>query len=196
MNPWLLPATGAFVGWFTNKLALTLLFRPHKPVRLGPWHLQGIIPARHQRLADAIARTVQRDLLSEEEIARLVAEIDLRSEVEDAVARAIDQRIDASRLHGLPLVGKVGSRFFAELRRVIMTGVAKRVQDYQERVAHQVASRVDIETIVRERVEHMDVGQVEELLLGILRDEFRYLEWMGAVIGGVIGAGQLLFLDH
>jgi uncharacterized membrane protein YheB (UPF0754 family) len=196
MNPWLLPATGAFVGWFTNKLALTLLFRPHQPVRLGPWRLQGIIPARHRRLAEAIARTVQRDLLSEEEVARLVAEIDLRSEVEDAVARAIDQRIDASRLHGLPLFGKVGGRFFAELRRMIMTGVAKRVQDYQQRVAHQVASRVDIETIVRERVEHMDVGQVEELLLGILRDEFRYLEWMGAVIGGVIGASQLLFLDR
>jgi uncharacterized membrane protein YheB (UPF0754 family) len=196
MTPWLLPATGALIGWFTNKLALALLFRPRSPVQIGPWRLQGIIPARHQRLAEAIARTVQRDLLSEAQIARLVAEIDLRDEIEKAVATAIDQRIDASRLHGLPLVGKVGGRFFTELRRVIMTGVAKRVQDYQQRVAHQVASRVDIETIVRDRVEHMDVGQVEELLLGILRDEFRYLEWMGAVIGGVIGTGQLFFLDR
>jgi len=194
MTPWLLPATGALIGWFTNKLALALLFRPHDPVRLGPWRLQGIIPARHQRLAEAIARTVQRDLLSEEQIARLVAEVDLRDEIERAVATVIDQRIDASRLHDLPLVGRIGTRFFSELRRMIMTTVAKRVQEYQHQVAHRVATRVDIEKIVRERVEHMDVGQVEELLLGILRDEFRYLEWMGAVIGGLIGAGQLLFI--
>lgn len=194
MTPWLLPATGALIGWFTNKLALILLFRPHEPVRLGLWHIQGIIPARHQRLAEAIARTVQRDLLSEEQIAHLVAEIDLRGDIEQAVAAAIDQRIDASRLHDLPLVGRIGARFFTELRRMIMTAVARRVQEYQHQVAHRVATRVDIERIVRERVEHMDVGQVEELLLGILRDEFRYLEWMGAVIGGLIGAGQLLFI--
>jgi uncharacterized membrane protein YheB (UPF0754 family) len=38
------------------------------------------------------------------------------------------------------------------------------------------------------------VGQVEGLLLGILKDEFRYLEWMGAVLGGLIGGLQLLFV--
>jgi len=194
MTPWLLPATGALIGWFTNKLALALLFRPRAPVQIGPWRLQGIIPARHQRLAEAIARTVQRDLLSEAQVARLVAEVDLRDDIENAVATAIDERIDASRLHDLPLVGRIGSRFFSELRRMIMSAVANRVQEYQHQVAHRVATRVDIEKIVRERVEHMDVGQVEELLLGILRDEFRYLEWMGAVIGGLIGAGQLLFI--
>jgi len=194
MTPWLLPATGALIGWFTNKLALALLFRPRAPVQIGPWRLQGIIPARHQRLAEAIARTVQRDLLSEAQVARLVAEVDLRDDIENAVATAIDERIDASRLHDLPLVGRIGARFFSELRRMIMSAVANRVQEYQHQVAHRVATRVDIEKIVRERVEHMDVGQVEELLLGILRDEFRYLEWMGAVIGGLIGAGQLLFI--
>jgi len=195
VSPWLLPATGAFIGWITNKLALTLLFRPREPVRIGPWRLQGIIPARRQRLAAAIARTVQRDLLSEEKVAQLITEVDLRGEVERAVERAIDQRIDGERLHTIPLVGRVSARFYQELKRRVMAAVANRAHDYQQRVAHQIATRVDVEELVRARVEEMETHQVEELLLGILRDEFRYLEWMGAILGGLIGALQLL-LPH
>ncbi len=192
MTPWLLPATGAFIGWLTNKLALTLLFRPHEPVQLGPWHLQGIIPARRARLAAAIARAVQHDLLSEAQVARLIAEIDLRGEVERAVERAIDQRIDARRIEGVPVIGRVGRRFYQELKRRVMAAVATRARDYQKQVAHRIATRVDVEALVRERVEEMETEQVEALLLDLLRHEFRYLEWMGAVLGGAIGAVQLL----
>ncbi len=194
MTPWWLPATGAFIGWVTNKIALTLLFRPRDPVRLGPWRLQGVIPARRERLARGIARAVQRDLLSEAEVARLISELDLRGEVERAVARVIDERIDASRIEGLPLVGRVGRRFYEELRRRLMAAVAQRVAAYQREVAHRIATRVDVEGLVRERVEAMDVAQVEALLLGLLRHEFRYLEAMGAVLGGLIGLLQLLLV--
>lgn len=194
MTSWLLPITGALIGWFTNKLALTLLFRPREPLRVGPWQLQGVIPSRRQRLAKAIARAVQRDLLSEEQVARLIAQIDLRKEVEQAVGRAIDQRVEGLRLPEMPVVGRIGRRFFEELRRRVMSVVATRASDYQRRVAHRIATRVDIEEMVRKRVEAMDVTQVEELLMGLLKGEFRYLEWMGAVIGGLIGAMQLLFL--
>jgi len=194
VTPWLLPATGAFIGWLTNKLALTLLFRPREPVVIGPWHLQGIIPARRARLAAAIARAVQRDLLSEAQVAQLIAEIDLRGEVERAVERAIDQRIDARRIEGVPLVGRVSRRFYQELKRRVMAAVANRARDYQQQVAHRIATRVDIEALVRTRVEEMETTQVEALLLDLLRHEFRYLEWMGAVLGGAIGALQLFFL--
>ena len=194
MTPWLLPATGAFIGWLTNKLALALLFRPREPVAIGPWHLQGIIPSRRERLAAAIARAVQRDLLSEQQVAQLIAEIDLRGEVERAVERAIDQRIDARRIEGVPLVGRVSRRFYQELKRRVMAAVASRARDYQQRVAHRIATRVDVEALVRKRVEEMETAQVEALLLDLLRHEFRYLEWMGAILGGLIGALQLFFL--
>lgn len=194
MTAWLLPATGAFIGWLTNKVALTLLFRPREPVSVGPWRLQGIIPAHRKRLAAAIARAVQRDLLSEQQIAQLIAEIDLRGEVERAVERAIDQRIDSRRIEGVPLVGRVSRRFYEELKRRVMAAVASRAREYQQRVAHRIATRVDVEALVRARVEEMETTQLEALLLDLLRHEFRYLEWMGGVLGGAIGALQLLFL--
>ncbi len=55
-------ALGAFIGYFTNALAIKALFRPLKPrwYSLG-W--QGVIPKNRDRLADNIARVVGEDLL-------------------------------------------------------------------------------------------------------------------------------------
>ena len=55
-------ALGAFIGYFTNALAIKALFRPLRPrwYSLG-W--QGVIPKNRARLADNIARVVGEDLL-------------------------------------------------------------------------------------------------------------------------------------
>ncbi len=56
---------GAFIGYFTNALAIRSLFRPLKPrwYTLG-W--QGVIPKNRARLADNIAKVVGEDLLYRE----------------------------------------------------------------------------------------------------------------------------------
>lgn len=76
---WVVPILwGALIGYFTNALALRMLFRPLTrkyllgiPVPLTP----GIIPRRRGELARSIARMVARDLLSPEAVrARLQSE--------------------------------------------------------------------------------------------------------------------------
>jgi len=55
-------ALGAFIGYFTNALAIKALFRPLQPrwYSLG-W--QGVIPKNRARVADNVARVVGEDLL-------------------------------------------------------------------------------------------------------------------------------------
>ena len=76
---WVVPILwGALIGYFTNALAIRMLFRPLTrkyllgvPVPLTP----GIIPRRRGELARSIARMVARDLLSAEAVrARLQSE--------------------------------------------------------------------------------------------------------------------------
>ena len=76
---WVVPILwGALIGYFTNALAIRMLFRPLTrkyllgiPVPLTP----GIIPRRRGELARSIARMVARDLLSTEAVrARLQTE--------------------------------------------------------------------------------------------------------------------------
>ena len=55
-------ALGAFIGYFTNALAIKALFRPLRP-RFYSLGWQGVIPKNRARLADNIARVVGEDLL-------------------------------------------------------------------------------------------------------------------------------------
>ncbi len=49
----------------------------------------------------------------------------------------------------------------------------------------------DITGMVRQRVEELDVLQVEEMLLGIVRRELVAITWLGALLGAVLGAGMV-----
>lgn len=83
------PVVGATIGFFTNELALMMLFRPHKPKYLFGHKIPftpGIIPKEKSRIATAIGETVSnhlvnkdtlsKTLLSDEMIAKIEAGID------------------------------------------------------------------------------------------------------------------------
>lgn len=44
------PVICALIGWFTNFLAVKMLFHPHKPIKIGPFTIQGIFPKRQSWL--------------------------------------------------------------------------------------------------------------------------------------------------
>lgn len=61
------PVVGGVIGYFTNDLAIKMLFRPRKPLFLFGWQLPmtpGMIPKNKARLAAGIAAMVSRKLMS------------------------------------------------------------------------------------------------------------------------------------
>ena len=65
------PAVGALIGYLTNLIAIKMLFKPVKPYYLFGFKLPftpGLIPAKREKLAEAIARVVKENLLTEESI--------------------------------------------------------------------------------------------------------------------------------
>lgn len=112
---------GALIGYFTNALAIRMLFRPLTrkyllgiPVPLTP----GIIPRRRAELARSIARMVARDLLSPEavrdrlrtETFRAALEGQFRSLREDLLRRPLAELTARARgvLRGSPEAGGGG----------------------------------------------------------------------------------------
>ena len=58
---------GATIGYFTNFIAIKMMFRPRKEVRLGKWRVPftpGIIPKNQARLARAVGDAVGGHLLN------------------------------------------------------------------------------------------------------------------------------------
>lgn len=191
MLDWLLPPlVGALVGWSTNALALWLLFRPHRPVRLGPWALQGVLPRRRRELAEAVADVIARELLRREE---LVARL-LSPELQARVAAAVTDV--AAGVAGRWLPGFLP----AGIRAAVVEGVAGAVRAEAERavaknlpeVADGLLAALDVRQVVRERLEALDLEGLEALVRRVAAAELRYVVHAGGVLGLLVGAVQSL----
>lgn len=63
------PIIGAIIGYLTNNIAVKMLFRPLRPIKIGKYTLPftpGIIPKGQSRLAKAVGAAVGNNLLTED----------------------------------------------------------------------------------------------------------------------------------
>jgi uncharacterized membrane protein YheB (UPF0754 family) len=76
-NLWLLiapPVIGGIIGYFTNDIAIKMLFRPYRPLYLAGRQLPftpGLIPSNQERLGKRVADTIMGSLLTPEELQNL-----------------------------------------------------------------------------------------------------------------------------
>ncbi|MCS7030951.1 MAG: DUF445 family protein [Gloeomargarita sp. SKYG116] len=68
------PVLGAVIGYFTNDIAIRMLFRPYRAWYIGRYRVPftpGLIPSNQSRLAGRIADTITSSLLTPEELQKI-----------------------------------------------------------------------------------------------------------------------------
>ena len=82
------PVIGAIIGYCTNYIAVKMLFKPLKPVKIGNWTLPftpGIIPKGKARMAKAMGEAVGDHLLTKQDLEQIL----LSEEVKKTVVQAV-----------------------------------------------------------------------------------------------------------
>ena len=72
------PLAGTIIGYFTNDIAIKMLFRPYKAIYIGKFRLPftpGLIPRNQKRLAKKVSDTIMGSLLTPEELQKLVGRL-------------------------------------------------------------------------------------------------------------------------
>ena len=86
------PLIGAVIGYFTNFIAVKMLFRPLHEVKIGNFRLPftpGIIPKGKDRLAGALGKAVGENLLTKEDLEKIVLSDSVKNTVADTVMETI-----------------------------------------------------------------------------------------------------------
>lgn len=82
------PVIGAVIGYFTNYIAVKMLFKPHHPKFIGKKQLPftpGLIPKRKDELAGAIGRAVSDNLLTSDDLAHALPADTIKQTITDKV---------------------------------------------------------------------------------------------------------------
>ena len=79
------PGVGAFIGYFTNYLAIKMLFRPYRKYtvwKLGLPFTPGLIPKKRKKLIEVIAKMVKEELLTKELIVKRMEKIHIKEDLQ------------------------------------------------------------------------------------------------------------------
>lgn len=185
-----LPFIAALVGWFTNFIAVKMLFHPKKPVSiLGLYTVQGIFPKNQQNVANKIGKMVAEELLSSQDLKdRIITPENVQSIVQIIENKIVDffsvkvpKRYPT--LSRLILSEKRKAKIVNELMEEVHTSVPEVLDSY----FGEIEQRFNVEEIIREKVKNLPSNQLENLLMNLLEKEFKFIEYIGAIIGFIIG---------
>ncbi len=193
---YLTPVMTALIGWFTNWVAVKMLFKPVKPIGRGIFKIQGIFPKRQDKLAASIGKMVADELLTTHDIREKV----LDPENVDGLLVFVEDKVDNYLNNDFPAKYPITSLFIGKRRREkIKLELMEEVDEWAPKVIEKVMDDLDkslkVEEMIAQKVAALPPDKLEQLINGILKKEFKFIEWSGAVLGFIVGVIQVVCIE-
>ncbi|MBL59702.1 MAG: DUF445 domain-containing protein [Verrucomicrobiales bacterium] len=188
----LLPVIAAVIGWGTNYLAVRMLFHPREEIRILGLRIQGVFPKRQQALAEKLGQLVARELFSMEDVRRHLQGDEFVAHVTKVIEGKVDEFLKNNLMEAIPMAAMfLGSDMVEKIKYSLVNCLAKAVPELGEMFISHLEKNMNVEKLVRDKVSAFSSDKLEEILLGIMRREFRFIEGVGAILGFLIGLVQV-----
>ena len=190
----LIPAISALVGWFTNVVAIKMMFHPVEFVGIPPYlGWQGVIPANSVRLAKVSNTLITQKLLSLRQLFDQTFNADsfagkLGAVIDDVTEQVIDE---VANKHAKAMWDNAGEFMQNRVREQVRAEVIGVSRAIAMDMADDIDSIMDIERTVLEAMERHK-GLMGEMFYEVGRKEFRFIERSGLYFGFLFGLFQMV----
>lgn len=189
-----LPIISALIGYITNYLAVKMLFHPRKEINLGIVKIQGIFPKRQKKLAEKLGELVAKELLSIDEIKRIVQDPAILHGADAIISDKIDDFLTAFIKSKPMLAMFISGDVKEQIKQTLLAEIVKMLPEMLEVMATKIEEKVDIKQIVSDKVNNFSSDAMENMLYSIMASEFKFIELLGGVLGGIIGLIQMFLI--
>ncbi len=226
---------GAVIGYVTNYVAIKLLFRPYKPIKIGKITVfpQGVIPKEKDALAKKVGEVVKNYILSEEEIKKIITSKTVQNEIENFLDIKIKELLNkditeyitreeiAKKLSDIimKVVKEKFSMFSALISQDTVTSLLlnldmplrvnelipeekikevlkNEIFQFLEKEVPAIFIKADIDKIVEEKIKTFDEKTLEDMLFTLMKKHFGFINFAGALLGGIIGFVQYFIVTN
>lgn len=185
-----LPLVGALIGYFTNWLAVKLLFHPHRPVVIPVlgYTVQGLLPKRRYELARQVGEVVERELLSMDDL----LDLSRRGELADRLVLLISETVRTATMEKLPGILPLSlKRAVAQALADVVAAQAPAAMVWlTEEIAAHLKENIRVSRLVEDRLNRFSLSRLEQVVFRVAATELRHIVYLGGVLGFVIGAVQ------
>lgn len=190
---WLLPFISAFIGWFTNWIAIKMLFHPKEPRYILGIRFHGIFPKRQRQFAEKLGKLVSEQLLSFQDIEQKITHPENLKKIMPQVEEHIDHFLRVKLAEQMPVISMfIGDKTISELKSIFTKELETLFPVIMQKYMGSLQDQLDLEKIIVDKVSGFSSDKLEEILNAIMSKEFRFVEVIGGVLGFVIGLLQIL----
>lgn len=188
------PIIAGLIGWFTNFIAVKMLFHPKKPVKILFFTVQGIFPKRQALLAEKLGEVVAKELFSAEDLLSQIKKTDHSSTL-TVIETRLDEFINVKLSASMPMLSMfLNDDIKAKIKNTLLGEIESMLPEIIDTYGEKMIAGINIKSTVQEKVMNFSTDKLEEILYSIMKKEFRFIEVLGAVLGFLIGIIQVLLL--
>ncbi|MBZ4683525.1 MAG: hypothetical protein PWP46_1519 [Fusobacteriaceae bacterium] len=186
----------SLIGWFTNFVAIKLLFKPYEPINLGFFKLQGVIPKRREEISINIAETIDRDLISMKDITKTINSIELEDEIDKIVDDIIEKKLKDDLFKSMPMIAMfVNDSMINKIKGYIKDVIEENKGELVNIIIHKLENEIDVKEIIVNKINQFSLEEVEKMTINIAKKELKHIELIGAILGAIIGVVQFLLIQ-
>ena len=187
-----LPFIAALIGWFTNWIAVKMLFHPRKPIKILFFSVQGVFPKRQKALAEKLGTMVANELFSVDDV---IAQLKggNNEKIMEFIDFKIDEFIQVKLPSAMPMLGMfLNAELKEKIKQTLLLEISALIPGLMDTYAENLKNNFDVKEIVYQKVLLFSNDKLEDILNGIMKKEFKFIEIIGGVLGFLIGLVQLL----
>ncbi len=182
---------GSLIGWLTNYLAIKLLFKPYEPINILGFKLQGVIPKRIDDIASNIGDTIDKELLSIKDITNTINSMELEFEIDKIVEDIVEKKLKKELLGKFPMLGMfLNDDLINKIKGYIKSAIEENKGEVVEIIVKKLEDEVDFKELISKKIKEFSLEDIEKMTINIAKNELRHIEYIGALLGGVIGFAQ------
>lgn len=185
----ILTIVGGLIGWITNILAIKLLFRPIKPVKIPILNIEilGLIPKRKNEIAANIGEVISNELLSMDDILDQALNNsngkNFNSYITDKIKNIINEKLNIIPMPFRMMAGPY-------IDEILNKEVPNAVDEISVDLLDKAKENVNIQEIVEEKINQLDLEKLEDIIIKVAKKELKHIEILGLVLGAIIGVLQ------
>ena len=192
----LLVIIGAMIGWITNFIAIKMLFRPYKEINFIFFKIQGLLPKRKNEIGHSIAEVVDKELVSMKDIISKISSSDIEESMGSLIDGILDSRLKEEILKNFPMAAFfLSDSVLEKIKGIIKSSIIENKDEIMEFFAQYMQKNVDIQKIIVEKVDAFSLEKIEEIIVNLAKKELKHIEYIGAVLGGIIGLVQFAIVS-
>lgn len=197
-NIWVMPLFGLFVGWFSDWMALKMIFNPKQPTRyLWLFEWQGLFLKNRRTVSAKYGQLVAKEIVTPHNIMHSILNGPLSDRLYQLIQRQVQMMVDKQAGIAKPVVVfSIGSKRYQEMKREVSTRLMDYLPETLTYMEGYAEEAMDLQNLLSTKLQQLNEEEFESLLRPAFQEDEWILIAVGACLGFMVGELQVFVMEH